>query len=127
MAAQLPPRFAVIKHMIASTNPNFEQHLMKAWKEVLAELDKVTKIIAKEGATVKLSPLLLYIPQVSFADLNKLSEAQITDIKRKGTVVIKDVVDDDQARAWKTSLEEFVKANPHAEGFPEADKQFFHV
>jgi adenosylmethionine-8-amino-7-oxononanoate aminotransferase len=81
---------------------------------------------------------------VSFADLNKLSEAQIADIKRKGTVVIKDVVDDDQARAWKTSLEEFVEANPHAEGlitfalstvlylvtpqgFPEADKQFFHV
>ncbi|KAJ7312753.1 hypothetical protein DFH08DRAFT_1087540 [Mycena albidolilacea] len=119
MAAQLPPRFTVIKHAIASTNPNFEQHLTKAWNEVLAELDKVTKIIAKEGTT--------YIPQVSFADLNKLSKAQIADIKRKGTVVIKDVVDNDQARAWKTSLEEFVEANPHAEGFPEADKQFFHV
>ncbi|KAJ7919248.1 hypothetical protein B0H13DRAFT_2230932 [Mycena leptocephala] len=119
MAVQLPPRFAVIKHAIASTYPNFEQHLTKAWNEVLLELDKVTKIIAKEGTT--------YIPQVSFADLNKLSEAQIADIKRKGTVVIRDVVDDDQARAWKTSLEEFVKANPHAEGFPEADKQFFHV
>jgi hypothetical protein len=48
--------------------------------------------------------------------LDKLSEAQIADIKRKGTVVIKDVVDDDQARAWKTSLEEFVKANPQADG-----------
>ncbi|KAJ7885220.1 hypothetical protein B0H13DRAFT_2235304 [Mycena leptocephala] len=104
-------KLQVIKHAIASTNPNFEQHLTKAWNEVLAELDKVTKIIAKEGTT--------YIPQVSFADLNRLSEAQIADIK--------DVVDDDQARAWKTSLEEFVEANPHAEGFPEADKQFFHV
>jgi hypothetical protein len=57
-----------------------------------------------------------YIPQVSFADLDKLSEAQIADIKRKGTVVIKDVVDDEQARAWKTSLEEFVKANPQSDG-----------
>ncbi|KAJ6460247.1 hypothetical protein C8R45DRAFT_1180344 [Mycena sanguinolenta] len=112
MAAQLPPRFAVIKHAIASTNPNFEQHLMKAWNEVLAELDNY--------------PLYFWY-KLSFADLNKLSEAQIADIKRKGTVVIKDVVDDDQARAWKTSLEEFVQANPHAEGFPEADKQFFHV
>jgi anti-anti-sigma regulatory factor len=52
---------------------------------------------------------------VSFADLDQLSEAQIADIKRKGTVVIKDVVDDDQARAWKASLEEFVKANPQSD------------
>ncbi|KAJ7488042.1 hypothetical protein FB451DRAFT_1226299 [Mycena latifolia] len=119
MAAPLPPRFTEIKRAIAATNPNFEQDLTKAWKEVLAELDTVTKTIAKEGSA--------YIPQVSFADLDKLSEAQIADIKRKGTVVIKDVVDDDQARAWKTSLEEFIKANPQAEGFPEEDKQFFHL
>ncbi|KAJ7352284.1 hypothetical protein DFH08DRAFT_858448 [Mycena albidolilacea] len=118
-AAQLPPRFTDIKRAIAATNPNFEQDLSKAWNEVLAELDKVTKAIAKGGST--------YIPQVSFADLDKLSEAQIADIKRKGTVVIKDVVDDEQARAWKTSLEEFVKANPQSDGFPEDDKQFFHL
>jgi hypothetical protein len=53
---------------------------------------------------------------VFFADLDRLSEAQIADIKRKGTVVIKDVVDDDQAQAWKASLEEFVKANPQSDG-----------
>ncbi|KAJ7018529.1 hypothetical protein C8F04DRAFT_1207065 [Mycena alexandri] len=117
MAEQFPPRFTGIKHAIASTKPNFEQHLTKAWNEVLTELDKVTKMIAKEGTA--------YIPQVSFADLNKLSEAQIADIKRKGTVVIKDVVDDYQARAWKTSLEEFVKANPHAEGLITYARSFY--
>ncbi|KAJ7671456.1 hypothetical protein DFH06DRAFT_116359 [Mycena polygramma] len=115
----LPPRFTEIKRSIAAANPNFEQDLTRAWNEVLAELDKVTKTIAKEGSS--------YIPQVSFADLNSLSDAQIADIKRKGTVVIKDVVDDDQARAWKISLEEFVKANPQVDGFPEDDKQFFHL
>ncbi|KAF7330194.1 DUF1479-domain-containing protein [Mycena venus] len=119
MATQLPPRFTEIKRAIAASNPNFEQDVTKAWNEIMGELDKVTKIIAKEGST--------YIPQVSFADLNKLSEDQIADIKRKGTVVIKDVVDDEQARAWKTSLEEFVKANPQSDGIPEEDKQFFHL
>jgi hypothetical protein len=49
-------------------------------------------------------------------DLGKLSEAQIADIKRKGSVVIKDVVDDADAIAWKTSLEEFIKENPQVEG-----------
>ncbi|KAJ6596183.1 hypothetical protein DFH09DRAFT_1134327 [Mycena vulgaris] len=118
-AAPLPPRFSEIKRSIAAQNPNFEQDLTKAWTEVLTELEQVTKTIAKEGSD--------YIPQVSFADLDKLSEAQIADIKRKGTVVIRDVVDDTQAREWKDSLEEFIKANPQAEGFPEEDKQFFHL
>ncbi|KAF8135860.1 hypothetical protein K438DRAFT_1882426 [Mycena galopus ATCC 62051] len=119
MATQLPPRFTEIKRAIASGSPNFEQDLIKAWKEVLDQLHEVTQTIAKEGTA--------YIPQVSFADLDKLSETQIVEIKRKGTVVIKDVVDDAQARAWKTSLEEFVKANPQSDGFPEDNKQFFHL
>ncbi|KAJ7710084.1 hypothetical protein B0H14DRAFT_3641410 [Mycena olivaceomarginata] len=118
MATQLPPRFTEIKRAIASGSPNFEQDLIKALKEVLDQVDEVTQTIAKEGAA--------YIPQVSFTDLDKLSETQIAEIKRKGTVVIKDVVDDAQARAWKTSLEEFVKANPQSDGFPEDNKQFFH-
>ncbi|KAJ7631784.1 hypothetical protein B0H17DRAFT_1108604 [Mycena rosella] len=119
MSAPLPPRFIEIKRAIAATNPNFEQDLTKAWNEVLAELATVAKTIAKEGPA--------YIPQVAFADLDKLNEAQIADIKRKGTVVITDVVDDAQARGWKVSLEEFIKANPQSEGFPEEDKQFFHL
>ncbi|KAJ7511697.1 hypothetical protein B0H11DRAFT_711832 [Mycena galericulata] len=119
MSAPLPPRFAEIKLKIAAANPNFEHDITKAWIEVLGELDKVTKVIVQEGPT--------YIPQFSFAELNKLTPAQIADIKRKGTVVIKDVVDDEEARAWKTSLEEFIKANPHAAGFPEENKQFFHL
>ncbi|KAJ7798268.1 hypothetical protein B0H14DRAFT_2907139, partial [Mycena olivaceomarginata] len=104
----LPPRFTEIKRAIASGSPNFEQDLIEAWKEVLDQLNEC-------------------IPQVSFADLDKLSETQIAEIKRKGTVVIKDVIDDAQARAWKTSLEEFVKANPQSDGFPEDNKQFFHL
>ncbi|KAJ6596182.1 hypothetical protein DFH09DRAFT_1134322 [Mycena vulgaris] len=121
----MPPRFVEIKRAIAAQNPNFEQNLSKAWTEVLAELEQVTKTIAKEGSA--------YIPQVSFADLDKSSEAQIADIKRKGTVVIRDVVDDAQAQGWdlplpqwRDSFEEFIKANPQAEGFPEDDKQFFY-
>lgn len=38
------------------------------------------------------------------------------NIKRKGCLVIRDVVDDAQAREWKTTLDEFVKINPTADG-----------
>ena len=37
-------------------------------------------------------------------------------IKRKGSVVIRGVVDVKTASGWKTELEEFIKANPQAEG-----------
>ncbi|CAK5269425.1 unnamed protein product [Mycena citricolor] len=117
---QLPPRFADLKREIASANPNFEQNLTRAWGELLVELEKATSDIAAQGSS--------YIPQVHFADLDKLTAEQIADIKRKGTVVIRDVVDDDKARGWKTSLEEFVKANPQVEGWPETGaKQFFQL
>lgn len=71
MSAALPPRFTEIKRTIAAANPNFEQDLTKAWIEVLAELDKVTKVIAKEGSSVRcpeFSPkfmLLIYRPERS--------------------------------------------------------------
>ncbi|KAJ7612542.1 hypothetical protein FB45DRAFT_914893 [Roridomyces roridus] len=119
MSSSLPPRFVDIKRSIAAENPNFEQDLTKAWTEVLVEMGKVTAVIAKEGSA--------YIPQVAFADLDTLTPQQIADIKRKGTVVVKDVVDDAQARKWKTELEEFIKANPQSDGMPEGDKQFFHL
>jgi hypothetical protein len=45
-----------------------------------------------------------------------LPPEKIAEIKRKGSVVIKDVVDDAEAIAWKDALEEFVKVNKGIEG-----------
>lgn len=82
---------------------------------------------------------------MQFSDLGNLTQERIDDIKRKGSLVIKDVVDDDTAAAWKSDLEVFVKANPDvpglyqkllllyfdslsaSSGIPEDDKQFFHL
>lgn len=57
-----------------------------------------------------------YIPQVNFSELNNLSQEEIERIRRRGSLVIKDVVDDAQAIAWKASLKEFINANPDVEG-----------
>ncbi|KAJ7056743.1 hypothetical protein C8F01DRAFT_1154748 [Mycena amicta] len=115
-------RLAEIKAAVAAENgPDFEQKATQAWAEIIAELATLTKTIVKKGSE--------YIPRVSFADIQAgtLSAETIADVKRKGTVVIKDVVDDEQARTWKVQLEEFIKQNPQADGFPENDKQFFHL
>ncbi|KAK7037759.1 hypothetical protein VNI00_010720 [Paramarasmius palmivorus] len=105
-----------IKKEIANSFPDFEARASKAWKEIIVELAEAAKTISAAGPN--------YIPQVNFSDLSSLPASRVEEIKRKGSVVIRDVVDDAQAAAWKRELDEFVKKNP-VEGFPEGDKQFF--
>ena len=52
-----------------------------------------------------------YIPQIDFNSLDRLSPDEIEKIKRRGSVLIRDVVDDAQAVEWKDELKEFVKVN----------------
>lgn len=117
--------FLKIKEEIASSHPDFQERVTRAWGEVLVEMAKVTDDIAKTGPNVRqflvlsysrVLTILQYIPQVNFADLDTLSPEVVDEIKRKGSVVIKDVVDDKEAIAWKQLLEDFVKANPNVEG-----------
>ena len=41
-----------------------------------------------------------------------MSEDRIAEIRRKGCVVIRDVVDDEEARTWQSWLREYVSKNP---------------
>ena len=84
------------------------------------------------------------MPIVEFEDLDKANETLFSQIRRKGCVVIKNVVDDAEATKWKDDLREYVKTNPvngelvimyllnemlfiHGLGAPEEDKQFFQL
>ena len=49
----LPPRFADLKREIASSYPDFEQRVTKAWAEIIDQLNETTKEIAKEGSEVR--------------------------------------------------------------------------
>ena len=55
---------------------------------------------------------LQIIPQIDFSELKNLSPSDIERIKQRVSVVIRNVVDQSQATAWKKELEEFVKVNP---------------
>ena len=47
-----PPRFADIKRQIAASYPDFEERATRAWADILAELDKATTDIARQGSEV---------------------------------------------------------------------------
>ncbi|KAF8886070.1 DUF1479-domain-containing protein [Gymnopilus junonius] len=115
----LPARFADIKASIAASYPDFEANAIQSWGEILQELNEVAKVIKTDSVD--------YVPQVNFTDLHKLSPEGVEKIKRRGTVVIKDIVPDEQAAKWKDELKEFVKINPDVDGLPRDDKQFFSL
>ena len=109
-----------IKREIASSYPDFEARATAAWHEIIDELDKMARVIKEEGVNVsrRLSimsststPLEQYIPQINFNSFDSISQDDIEKIKRRGTVVIRDVVDDAQAVGWKDDLKKFVKVN----------------
>jgi hypothetical protein len=64
-----------------------------------------------------------YIPQVQFQYLDKLTPEQLDGIRRKGSIVIRGVVEESEATGWKTALEDFIKANPHVEGQPSVSRR----
>lgn len=122
----LPERFADIKREIASSIPNFQERATRSWTEILQELQLRTDSIIKDGPEVILEILIhsmlywllawQFIPQISFKDLTNLKPEEREAVRRKGCIVIKDVVDDAEAKSWKESLEEFVKLNPNVDG-----------
>ncbi|KAF9072644.1 DUF1479-domain-containing protein [Rhodocollybia butyracea] len=111
--------FLKLKREIADSYPDFEARASRAWTEIIAELANLVSTVS-----VKKSE---YIPQVNFSELALLPPQTVEEIRRIGTVVIKDVVDDTEARAWQDDLKDFLKTNPDVTGFPEGDKQFFEL
>ncbi|KAJ3560096.1 hypothetical protein NP233_g11059 [Leucocoprinus birnbaumii] len=114
-----PPRFLDLKREIAASFPDFKERATQAWKEVIEELVKFSEKVSEVGTN--------YIPQVEYAELDELSPDELEMIKRRGCVVIRDIVDDERAIAWRETLREIVKVNPGIEGVPENDKQFFQL
>ena len=54
------------------------------------------------------------MPEVNFAELGNLSPERVKEIRDKGCLVIRDIVDDQEARTWQAWLREYVSKNPVA-------------
>ncbi|KDQ13124.1 hypothetical protein BOTBODRAFT_160721 [Botryobasidium botryosum FD-172 SS1] len=112
-----PAHLAALKRRLVP--PAAEPAVVAAWNDVLAELARFTTQAQATGPDI--------IPQIQFDQISSLSEDQRNLIKRRGCVVIRNVVPDDEALAWKQQLRDYVAANPSVNGFPEGNKQFFEI
>ncbi|KAF7532497.1 hypothetical protein G7Z17_g13637 [Cylindrodendrum hubeiense] len=85
-----------------------EDEIKKSWSRLLKQLREENEIIAAKGPAV--------IPQVEFKDLDAGIEGLKSEIQKRGAIVVKGVIPEAEARAYKEEIEEYVKKNPSTRG-----------
>lgn len=103
--ASLPHRFADVKRKLIQGR---EAAVTASWKRLLEALHHETRKIEALGSAI--------IPSIQYNVLHdKLPEFQEA-LKVRGAGVIRGVVPQGEARAYKNSLDEYIKANPSTKG-----------
>ncbi|RPA93302.1 DUF1479-domain-containing protein [Choiromyces venosus 120613-1] len=103
----LPDRYAELKRRFTVGR---ERVLAESWERLLLDLEKETAVVKRFGSDI--------IPQVEFKNLSSLDTAKIAEIKKRGVVVVKNVLPDNEALAMKESLKGYIKRNSWAKAFP---------
>lgn len=101
----LDESFGVLKKQLIAGN---EKEVEGSWKRLLKRLAVEIEIVAQKGT--------LAVPQIDLKDIPKTSKAFEEELKFRGVGVIKGVIPRDEARAYKSEVEDYVKANPWTKG-----------
>ncbi|KAF9446150.1 DUF1479-domain-containing protein [Macrolepiota fuliginosa MF-IS2] len=112
----LPDRFSALKKDI------FKEELVETWRQVLSELEGTVGEIVEKGNKL--------ITKVSYDDVKSgcVSQAQINEIKRVGTILVTGGIPREEALGWKQQIRDYAAANVgRIKGFPEDNIQVFEI
>ncbi|SCO50636.1 related to DUF1479 domain protein [Fusarium fujikuroi] len=112
----LPDRYRQLKLTLLQGR---EDKIVQSWNKLLRELRRENEIVAKKGPGV--------VPQIEFKDLERSSDALREEVKKRGVVVVRGVVPEGEARAYKAEVEEYVARNPSTRAFPPHDPQVYEL
>ncbi|KAG4282405.1 hypothetical protein FPRO06_09078 [Fusarium proliferatum] len=112
----LPDRYRQLKLKLLQGR---EDKIVQSWNKLLRELKRENEIVAKKGPGV--------VPQIGFKDLERSSDALREEVKKRGVVVVRGVVPEGEARAYKAEVEEYVARNPSTRAFPPHDPQVYEL
>ncbi|KAI1119819.1 DUF1479 domain protein [Nemania abortiva] len=112
----LPQRFLDLKKSLVAGH---EDKVIASWQRLLAQLKHENSILAKEGSNV--------IPSLEFANLDNDLERLRSEIKKRGVAVIRGVVPEQEARSYKSDIEEYVRQNPSTKAFPQDNPQVYEL
>lgn len=113
----LPDSFRQLKLHLAHGN---ETALQASWVRLLDALRHENDTVASQGPAI--------IPEIEYERLATDLPAAVPEIRKRGVVVIRGVIPEAEARAYKTDLlEGYLRANPQTRGFPAQDPQVWEL
>ncbi|KAJ3517166.1 hypothetical protein NM208_g14746 [Fusarium decemcellulare] len=92
----LPDRFRELKCELVRGR---EKEITASWSRLLRQLRRENEIIAKKGPAV--------VPQVEYTDFETGVDVMKEEIRKRGAVVIRGVIPEAEARAYKDEIEDF--------------------
>jgi len=114
-----PARFAELK---AKIKPRSDV-LHDAWRRLERALDAELHVIQQHQHDI--------IPVVYFSDLQshggRFSEDMAFQVKKRGVVIVRNVIKSATARAWKQQVETYARNNPSHVGFPKDNPQVLEL
>ncbi len=111
----LPERFLELKRTLIAGHENL---VVDSWKRLLDRIRVENDIIAKEGPKI--------IPSIDFRNLHEDLEKIGPEVRKRGTVVIRNVIPEKEASAYKDEVEEYVRQNPSTRGTSSHDGSPIH-
>lgn len=125
--APLHPRFASLKRQYLNGREN---DLQSGWERLVGELRREVEEVKELGGKVRLLSFLVSlcactnknniqaIPSIEFKHLAAASPAEIAEIKRRGVVVIRNVLPENEALQLKADIRDYLRENSNAKGSP---------
>ncbi|GAB1199302.1 hypothetical protein APSETT444_008648 [Aspergillus pseudonomiae] len=112
----LPPRFAHQKRRLIAGR---EDEIERSWHRLLHTLKDEVRLIHQRGSDI--------IPSIEFKDIHAAPKTFRDELRKRGVAVIRGVVPEHEARAYKDEIEDYVKANPGTKAFPPHDPQVYEL
>lgn len=113
----LPDEFRQLKLHLSNGN---ETALTASWNRLLDELKAENEVVAQTGPAI--------IPEVRFSHLADDIATALPEIKKRGVVVVRGVIPEEEARGYKSEVEEYIRKNqPKTKGFPANDPQVWEL
>jgi hypothetical protein len=104
-AKPLPQRYAELKSRLIQGQ---EEKVQASWERLLAYLRDEIPVVSQLRSKV--------VPEIEYKDIDNPSEQFKSSLKKRGVAVIRGVVPEEQALAWKDGIRDYVRKNPHTKG-----------
>ena len=117
----LPERYGSLKKELLKGR---EKALLEGWKRLIDQMEHETLPMIHSVGT-KL------VPEVDFAEIvangGELPEVVKSNLKKCGTLVLRNVIPKEQAVGWKQQVKDYINANPSTTGWPAASIQVYNI